>query len=914
MIPISPILSKREKGHVKRKQNWFLILLFFLMTIILVAGLGNFYQQQSSEIKTRKSNELKSIAELKVKQILQWRQERFSDAQILSSSIAYGDFTQRLVNNPYDPVSVNKLFLLFDQFMTNKEYQNILYTTPTGELILAWNQSDQIEIQAVELVQQAASSATIIFGDFYRSSLTDQVYLDIACPVMDEQKNVALVLIIRIDPAVQLFPIIESWPTPSQSAETLIVRREGDQILFLNSLRHTSEKPLSIFIPLTQTEIPAVQAVLGKTGAFEGQDYRGVKVFSEIYPIVGTNWYMISKVDEAELLIEIQTLGKYLLFLVALSILLTLTMAAYVYNRRQRNLFSRLYQAESKRVEAQEETRTTLYSIGDGVITTDANGLITRVNPIAEQLTGWQEKDAIGLPLNTVFHILNELTRKEVESPVVNVLRKGLIIGLANHTLLVAKDGTERPISDSGAPIHDNDGKIIGVVMVFRDQTQERAINKERALLTDSISASLNEIFIFDSKTFKFIFANQGALCNLGYTLDEIKLLTPLDIKPEFPVEEFYSRIQSLLSGEKEKQFFETVHKRANGTFYPVEVRLQLFQHETEQIFLAVIQDITERKQAQAQIDESEKRYRQLFNEMEEGLALHKIVLDEQDKPIDYIFLDVNPAFEKLTGLKKDILFGQKVTEVLPGTESYWIETYGKVAQERIAIKFENYAQNLAKWFSVSAFSPAPGQFATVFTDITEHKINENIILESEQKFRSLFENMAQGVVYQNMDGDITLANKAALDILGGTPEQILGKPLLHPQRHISHENGILFTEGELSGLINRNHGQDRKNIIMGFINPMKKTLVWISTNIVPQFHPGEDIPFQIVTTFEDITERKYNEEKLKQQLAELHRWNAVTLGREKRILELKKEVNQALSQAGYPPKYSSQEDIEING
>lgn len=127
--------------------------------------------------------------------------------------------------------------------------------------------------------------------------------------------------------------------------------------------------------------------------------------------------------------------------------------------------------------------RTTFYSIGDAVITTDDKGFIQRVNPVAEKLTGWKEADAQGKMLEEVFRIINEETREIVESPAQKVLNLGLIVGLANHTLLLSKDGKEIPIADSGAPIKDEDGKVAGVVLVFRDQTEER---KSQRLLEES--------------------------------------------------------------------------------------------------------------------------------------------------------------------------------------------------------------------------------------------------------------------------------------------------------------------------------------------------------------------------------------------------------------------------------------------
>ena len=111
----------------------------------------------------------------------------------------------------------------------------------------------------------------------------------------------------------------------------------------------------------------------------------------------------------------------------------------------------------------------TLFSIGDAVIVTDAEGRVASMNSVAESLTGWTHAEAVGQPLEAVFRIVHENSRQTVENPALRALREGVIVGLANHTLLIARDGTERPIDDSAAPIRDSNSNIVGVVLVFRD-------------------------------------------------------------------------------------------------------------------------------------------------------------------------------------------------------------------------------------------------------------------------------------------------------------------------------------------------------------------------------------------------------------------------------------------------------------
>jgi PAS domain S-box-containing protein len=135
--------------------------------------------------------------------------------------------------------------------------------------------------------------------------------------------------------------------------------------------------------------------------------------------------------------------------------------------------------AEEALRRSEDSLAATLYSIGDGVIATDEQGRVTRLNPVAEALTGWQQAEAVGRSIESVFHIINELTRAPADNPVGRVLAEGTIIGLANHTALIARDGIERPIADSGSPIRDRSGAVLGAVLVFRDISDERRAEEE---------------------------------------------------------------------------------------------------------------------------------------------------------------------------------------------------------------------------------------------------------------------------------------------------------------------------------------------------------------------------------------------------------------------------------------------------
>src|SRR5580765_1892274 len=151
--------------------------------------------------------------------------------------------------------------------------------------------------------------------------------------------------------------------------------------------------------------------------------------------------------------------------------------------------------AQRRSAERGQLLRVTLSSIGDAVITTDNTAHVTYLNPVAESLTGWSEAEARGQPLDTVFRIINEQSREAMENPALRALREGSVTGLANHAVLIARDGVERPIDDSAAPIKDEDGGTSGCVLIFRDITERRRLEEDEAarLISSRLLSSIVE-------------------------------------------------------------------------------------------------------------------------------------------------------------------------------------------------------------------------------------------------------------------------------------------------------------------------------------------------------------------------------------------------------------------------------------
>jgi PAS domain S-box-containing protein len=249
--------------------------------------------------------------------------------------------------------------------------------------------------------------------------------------------------------------------------------------------------------------------------------------------------------------------------------------------------------------ESRELFLTTLKSIGDAVISTDENGLITFINPVAEALTGWDRKEAMGKPIAEIFNIINEHTREQVESPVAMVLREGNIVGLANNTILLSRDGREIPIDDSGAPIISEGGRLIGVVLVFRDISERKRAEGALAFAARIVESSDDAIF---AKTLEgqILSWNAGAERMYGYTPEEtigkpVSMLAPPERHDEIP-----SILNRLKHGEP-VEHLETIRVRKDGTRINVSLTISPIRDRDGQITGAstIARDISERRRAE---------------------------------------------------------------------------------------------------------------------------------------------------------------------------------------------------------------------------------------------------------------------------------------------------------------------------
>ncbi len=468
--------QERFRSRDAYRRGLVVALVVFLVAL-LVGGVW-FYFAEERRVRAAVYSELESIEELKVGEIARWREDRLAESGVIGRDPTLGHFliesrgaSGTVESTPVaDWLASTAQGLLYSGIVVLDADLNVILQTDGAH-------TDFAE-EAQERIRTVLEGGPAVLTELHRAPGQQVVHIGAIAPVVDPrnpQGEPLAAVVVQIDANEFLYPLVESWPTRSATAETLLVRRDGSDALFLNDLRHQAGAALELRIPPSDSEVAAVMALKGVTGVVEATDYRDVPILAAIQPIPDSPWYMIAKVDMEEAFSAWRTRAILIVLVVLGMALLAAATVGILWQRTRADSLHELLAVERSRRESEARYEATLLSVGDGVVVTDAECRVTLLNPVAEQLTGWTIGEARGLPVEDVFKIVNEDTLEPVENPVRAVCRADRVVGLANHSVLLSRDGQARPIADSGAPVHDDGGALVGIVLVFRDQTEERA-------------------------------------------------------------------------------------------------------------------------------------------------------------------------------------------------------------------------------------------------------------------------------------------------------------------------------------------------------------------------------------------------------------------------------------------------------
>ena len=456
---------------------WWVKVSFVTLILALLAGGFWFLKSQKANQRRIIESRLMDIANLKADQISDWRAERMADAAVLMERRSLIASIARFLatSSEWEASEIKRRFRLI---LEGYHYHDILLVDPEKQVRLSMSGKMDLHRGFNATQEEALNARKPVWTVLHREPEYPHPHFSVVSPLFSQKNDhQPLGTIILICNAKQfLYPLIQSWPTPSRTAETLLIRREGNEVLFLNELRHRTDTALKLRIPISRADLPSSMAIHGRTGIVEGKDYRGVNVLAAVLPISNSSWYIVAKMDADEAFADWHFRSLLILFLIAGFICLVIVAGLVFRQRYLRAYYQKLYHSEAALRVSMEKHAVTLNSIGDAVISTNSMGHIELMNPVAERLTGWTQKSARSRLLTEIFVIIHEETKESVEDPVAKVMREGSVTELTSSTLLIAKDGHEIPIAYSGSPIRDEFDAIIGMVLVFRDQSKARLV------------------------------------------------------------------------------------------------------------------------------------------------------------------------------------------------------------------------------------------------------------------------------------------------------------------------------------------------------------------------------------------------------------------------------------------------------
>jgi len=424
--------------HGKNRTGIVFLLIFIALAGGILTGGYFAYQNYEQNYRAEAERQLSAIAELKVNQLVEYRKERMGDAQTFFKNPAFSNLVKQFLEQKNDGKAQRQLQTWLTRLQSDYSYNGLFLLDTRG--IVRTSVPEKI-VPIASVVQKTAMELLRVGGvtvqDFYQNEHDQKNYLALLVPIIDDaDPNRRLgVLLLRIDPEIYLYPFIQTWPVPSRTSETLIVRREGNDVLFLNELRFQKNTALNLRIPLSNDSVAAVKAVLGKKGIVDALDYRGEPVIADVRKVPDSPWFLICRMDAAEIYEPLRSRLWFMIILVTALVAAAGASVGLVW-RHQRNRF---YREEYRSAEAVRESEALLQSIIDNstslIYVVDAEGRFLLVNR----------------PLASLF----SLTREKMVGQTREVAMPKVIAELHRKNDLEVMDSGRASILDEQNPEHD---------------------------------------------------------------------------------------------------------------------------------------------------------------------------------------------------------------------------------------------------------------------------------------------------------------------------------------------------------------------------------------------------------------------------------------------------------------------------
>jgi PAS domain S-box-containing protein len=642
--PKTPIRSNPQSlDQREHRPSFYLILLFLIFTVGIITAGYLFYRSYARNFRGEVERGLSSIAELKVGQLVQWRKERLMDASFLYRNPAFSALVSRYLRNPADAGAHDGLQAWLENYIGYYQYDRAFLLDARGvERMSAPETPNRIASIILRRTSEILRSGQPVIQDFYRNENDGKIYLSILAPIFDEQeRDLPLgVVVLLIDPATYLYPFIQQWPTPSRTAETLLVRREGDEALFLNELRFRKNSALSLRVPLDKGDVPAVKAALGQKGIVEGVDYRGVPVVADVRGIPDSPWFLVARMDTTEAFKPMHERRWLIIGLVAVLLFGAGTGAGLIWRQQRLRFFrERLAAAEMLRLSYERfllANRATYNAIWDWDLRTNALWW----NENFQMLFGYGAEE-IELDIESRTKRIHPEDLERVQTGIHETIDSGRH-SWSDQYRFRRKDGRYAVVDDRGHIVRQADGSPVRMIGAMQDITErmqaEEKLRESEEKYRAFIETNQEWIWQINNEGIH-TYSNPAIEQILGYSIKDIvgKNAT-IHMHPE-DRREIEEMLPKWIKNKKgwNNLVLRWLHKDGSIRWLESNAVVMLDVNGELIGFRGSDRDITERKRADEAVRKSEEKYRGLTENV--NLGIYRNTVGPEGK-----FIEANPA------------------------------------------------------------------------------------------------------------------------------------------------------------------------------------------------------------------------------------------------------------------------------
>ena len=599
----------------ERRAEWGLMLIFAILSLGIVVGGAFYYRHYERQFRAAAEHQLAAIAELKVGELAQYRKERMEDAAVFFENTAFSGLVRRFLDHPEDADAQQQIQEWIVKCTATDQYDLGCLFDPQGVIRMSIPAGrPPIASDVSQRIPEVLRLNRVSFQDFHRNEHDQRVYLTLLVPILNgpDHSQALGVLALRINPETYLYPFIRRWPAPSLTAETLLVRREGNTALFLNELKFQTNTALNLRIPLEKTNVAAVGAVLGQEGIVEGRDYRGVPVLAALRAIPDSPWFLVARRDVAEVFAPMRDRLWQVVVMICVLLFGSGACVGLVW-RQQR---SRFYQAQYESAEALRRSETKFRTVADWTYDMETwrgpDGRFLYVSPSAERITGYRAEEFLADPELTL-KITHPDDLARVTEHHQKVTQPGNDVCGMDFRILTRR-GEERWINHHCQPVYDADGRWLGQRSGNRDITERKQMEEKLRQLSWAVEQSPASIVITD-RAGDIEYVNPKFVNVTGYTLAEALGKNPRILKSGEKGPEAYRELWRTITAGKEWSG-EFHNKKKNGELYWESASISPIRDLAGRIthYVAVKEDITARKQTEAERD-------RLIHDLQDALA-----------------------------------------------------------------------------------------------------------------------------------------------------------------------------------------------------------------------------------------------------------------------------------------------------